>query len=214
MFLSPQVKICGIRETDSLAVAEKEGVNWVGFVFVETSPRYLTFEEVKPLIARIKQTVPVALLSDPNDLQIEEVSKLGFNTIQLHGTEKPERVAEIKQRTNAEIWKSIGLSSVLDLGQALLYDCADKILFDAKPAPNADRQGGHGKVFDWQIMKSFSLDKPWILAGGLNPDNVQNAINETNAEIVDVSSGVESSPGIKDGSLISKFIKAVRNVGS
>ncbi len=207
----PKVKICGIRDTDTLSVAQEAGVNYVGFVIVEKSPRYVSLSEVKSFFPQIDQTTAVALLTDPTDSTIDEVSNLGIQTIQLHGHETPSRVKEIKQRSNAEIWKSIGISNVLDLNQSLFYDYADKILFDAKPAPNADRQGGHGRSFDWQILKSFIIDKPWILAGGLCPSNIKDALRETNAEFVDVSSGVESSLGVKDPQLIRDFMRAVRN---
>lgn len=210
----PLVKICGISDANTLSVAQEAGVNYVGFVLVEGSPRYVTLSEVKSLLFLIDQAVPVALLTDPTDFTIDEVSSAGIQTIQLHGNETPERVKEIKQRTNAEIWKSIGISNVLDLNQSLFYDHADKILFDAKPAPNVNRQGGHGRTFDWQILKSFTVEKPWILAGGLSPSNVSDAIKETNAEFVDVSSGVESSLGVKDAQLIKDFMEAVRNESS
>ena len=210
----PEVKICGIRDADTLAVLHEVGVGWAGFVLVETSPRYLTVTALKPLLSQVKQAIPVALLADPTDQQIDEVSNLEVRTIQLHGQETPERVKEIKQRSGAEIWKSIGVSNVLDLNSALFYDDADRILFDAKPAPSSDRQGGHGKPFDWQVLKSFSIGKPWILAGGLNPSNVSEAIKETKAAHLDVSSGVESSLGVKDPQLIRDFMKAVRDDGS
>lgn len=210
----PEVKICGIRDADTLAVVQEVGVKWAGFVLVETSPRYLTLTALNALLSQIEQAIPVVLLADPTDQQIDEVSNLEVHTIQLHGNETPERVKEIKQRSSAEIWKSIGISNVLDLNSALFYDYADRILFDAKPAPSSDRQGGHGRTFDWQVLKSFSIGKPWILAGGLNPSNVGEAIEETTAAHVDVSSGVESSLGVKDPQLIRDFMEAVRDDGS
>lgn len=210
----PEVKICGIRDADTLAVVQEVGVKWAGFVLVETSPRYLTLTALNALLSQIEQAIPVVLLADPTDQQVDEVSNLEVHTIQLHGNETPERVKEIKQRSSAEIWKSIGISNVLDLNSALFYDFADRILFDAKPAPSSDRQGGHGRTFDWQVLKSFSIGKPWILAGGLNPSNVGEAIEETKAAHVDVSSGVESSLGVKDPQLIRDFMEAVRDDGS
>lgn len=206
-----KVKICGIRESEHLKTAEEAGATWVGFVLVDTSPRFVDVDQVKRLLSSLITAIPVALMSDPTDDQIDELMKLDIQTIQLHGNESPMRVSDIKQRTNAEIWKSIAVENVLDLNQTFLFDQADKFVLDAKPPTNADRQGGHGQIFDWQILKSFHMDTPWVLAGGLNPSNVVDAINQTNAEIVDVSSGVESSLGVKDGQLILDFLKAVKN---
>ena len=190
--------------------ADRAGADWIGFVFVEASPRAVTPAAAASLLLQLRTSVPVALLADPDDALIEEVALLGISTLQLHGQETPERVAGIKSKTGLEIWKAIGVSAPDDLTRAGGYTAADRLLVDAKPPEGATRTGGHGAAFDWSILKGWTAPKPWILAGGLTPDNVAGAIRTTGADAVDVSSGVETVRGVKSPELISAFITAAR----
>ena len=190
--------------------ADRAGADWIGFVFVEASPRAVTTAAAASLLLQLRTSVPVALLADPDDALIEEVALLGISTLQLHGQETPERVAGIKSKTGLEIWKAIGVSAPDDLTRAGGYTAADRLLVDAKPPEGATRTGGHGAAFDWSILKGWTAPKPWILAGGLTPDNVAGAIRTTGADAVDVSSGVETVRGVKSPELISAFITAAR----
>ena len=192
--------------------ADRAGADWIGFVFVEASPRAVTTAAAASLLLQLRTSVPVALLVDPDDALINEVSMLGISTLQLHGQETPERVAGIKSKTGLEVWKAIGVSAKDDLAKAGDYTAADRLLIDAKPPEGATRTGGHGAVFDWSILMGWAAPKPWILAGGLTPDNVAGAIRTTGADAVDVSSGVEAVRGVKSPELISAFITAARDM--
>ena len=153
----------------------------------------------------------MALLVDPDDAQIDRIVALGFPILQLHGSESPERVAEVKARTRLEIWKAVGIDDSDDLKRAEAYTAADRLLVDAKPPKGADRTGGHGLSFDWNLLKGWQRPAPWILAGGLTPDNVSDAVRLTGAPAVDVSSGVERVRGLKDRVLVKTFIDASKN---
>ena len=141
----------------------------------------------------------------------DRIVALGFPILQLHGSESPERVAEVKARTRLEIWKAVGIDDSDDLKRAEAYTAADRLLVDAKPPKGADRTGGHGLSFDWNLLKGWQRPAPWILAGGLTPDNVSDAVRLTGAPAVDVSSGVERVRGLKDRVLVKTFIDASKN---
>ena len=205
-----KVKICGLRDGDTVRYADRAGADWIGFVFVEASPRAVTTAAAASLLLQVRSSVPVALLVDPDDAFIEEVAGLGISVIQLHGRETPARIADIKSKSGLEIWKAIGVSAPSDLEMAADFIAADRLLIDAKPPEGATRTGGHGAAFDWSILQSWTAPKPWILAGGLTPDNVAGAIRTTGADAVDVSSGVEAVRGVKSPELISAFITAAR----
>lgn len=204
-----QVKICGLKDPDLVAFAAREGADWIGFMF-PASPRQVTLAAAETLLLSVGKAVPVAVLLDPPDTEVRGVAAIGFPVIQLHGHETPERVAEIKAMTGAEIWKVLGVREAGDLARAGDYVAADRLLLDAKPPEGADRAGGHGTTFDWSLLRDWAAPKPWILAGGLTPENVAAAIGQTAAPAVDVSSGVERVRGLKDRELVRAFIRAAK----
>ena len=201
-----KVKICGVKDPDLVRFAAQHGADWIGFTFVEASPRHVTPEAAESLLLQIGEARPVALLVDPDNALLDRIAALGFPVLQLHGAESPERVAEIKVRTGCEIWKAIGVSTRADLDAAAMYEGADRLLLDAKPPKGTAQTGGHGQAFDWSILKDWQAPKPWLLAGGLTPENVAEAIRQTGAHAVDVSSGVERVRGLKDRALVRAFI--------
>lgn len=204
-----QVKICGLKDPDLVAFAAREGADWIGFMF-PASPRQVTLAAAETLLLSVGKAVPVAVLLDPPDEEVRAVAALGFPVLQLHGAETPERVVQIKSMTGAEVWKVLGVRSEEDLKRAGDYDAADRLLLDAKAPEGADRAGGHGTVFDWSLLKDWTAPKPWLLAGGLTPENVADAVRQTGAPAVDVSSGVERIRGLKDRELVRAFIRAAK----
>ena len=209
-----QIKICGFKEPDSLRAAAALGVDWAGFNFFPKSPRFVPPSGAQNLLLHVGNTVPVALLVDADNAEIDAIAALGFPILQLHGQETPERVAEIKARTGLKIWKAIGIATTQDFETVRTYDMADRLLLDAKAPEQAENSGGHGVPFDWSLLKAFTNDPrgtpPWILAGGLTADNVTEAIAQTGADAVDVSSGVERVRGLKNADLIRAFVASVR----
>lgn len=203
------VKICGLKDPDLVAFAAREGADWIGFMF-PASPRQVTVAAAETLLLSVGKAVPVAVLLDAPDAEVRAVAALGFPVLQLHGSETPERVAEIKAMTGAEVWKVLGVRAAGDLDRAADYAAADRLLLDAKPPEGADRAGGHGTVFDWSLLKGWAAPRPWILAGGLTPENVAAAIGQTAAPAVDVSSGVERIRGLKDRELVRAFLRAAK----
>jgi len=204
------VKICGLSEPETLRAAARASADWIGFMFVEQSPRAVTPAAAASLLFGIGGAQPVAVVSDAGDALISAITDLQFPIIQLHGSETPERVSELKAQTGAEIWKAISIRDKDDLAAASDFKVADGLLIDAKAPEGSDITGGHGHSFDWAILKDWQAPKPWLLAGGLTPDNVQEAIGATGATAVDVSSGVERARGVKDAALIEAFIKAAK----
>ena len=207
-----RVKICGLKDPDLVRLCAAEGADWVGFVFVEASPRHVTPEAVETLLLGVGRSVPVALLANADDALIDRVTATGIRVLQLHGQESPERVAEIRARTGCEVWKAFGVETAEDLAGAGPFAAADRLLIDAKHPTDAARTGGHGQAFDWSILKGWTAPKPWILAGGLTPENVAGAITATGAPAVDVSSGVERLRGLKDKELVRAFLRAAKEV--
>ncbi|WP_084396387.1 phosphoribosylanthranilate isomerase [Henriciella aquimarina] len=204
-----KVKICGLRDETMLRVASDAGADWVGFVFFQKSVRAVTAEMVCDL--PLKDCCPaVALLVNADDRLVDAVLETGISILQLHGQESPARVAELKTRTGAEIWKAHGIRHFDDLRALNEYEAADKFLLDAKPPKGSRVPGGHGNVFDWSVLSGWKPAKPWILSGGLTPENVGDAISATGAAAVDVSSGVERERGVKDETLIRSFIAAAK----
>jgi len=204
-----QVKICGLKDPDLVAFAAREGADWIGFMF-PVSPRQVTLAAAATLLLSVGKAVPVAVLLDPPDEEVRAVAALGFPVLQLHGQETPERVGQIKAMTGAEVWKVLGVRVAEDLARADDYDAADRLLLDAKPPEGDAQKGGHGAAFDWSVLKGWTAPKPWILAGGLTPENVADAIGQTAAPAVDVSSGVERRRGLKDRELVRAFIRAAK----
>jgi phosphoribosylanthranilate isomerase len=209
-----QVKICGITSGEAADAALKARADFVGLNFHAKSPRRLDPHKAGAIAVRLRGRARlVALAADEGDeflAGVIAVVKPDF--LQLHGAESPARIGAIKSRFGIGVIKAIAVAEAADLGNiAAFEDVADMLLFDAKAPPNADRSGGHGVAFDWQLLRGRSFSRPWLLAGGLKPDNVARAIRTSGAPGVDVSSGVETSPGIKSPELITAFIEAARS---
>jgi phosphoribosylanthranilate isomerase len=209
-----QVKICGINSVESADAAVRAGADFVGLVFHSRSPRALQPEQARALSDRLRGRARiVALLADADDEMIASaVANARPDFLQLHGRESTGRAGQIKGRTGLGIIKAISVAEAADLAAAEQYeDVADMLMFDAKAPANATREGGHGAAFDWQLLSGRQFARPWFLAGGLTPDNVAHAIAVSGAEAVDVSSGVETSPGVKSPERIQSFITNARN---
>ncbi len=209
-----QVKICGIANVEGADAALRAGADFAGLVFHPHSPRNVTPDKAAQLAARLRgRTRVVALLSDPTDEEVDRalaVAKPDF--IQLHGLESPERVAALRGRFGKPVIKALAVADASDLACVPAYESvADMLLFDAKAPLSAAREGGHGAAFDWKLLRGRIFKRPWLLAGGLNADNVARAIRTAEAPGVDVSSGVESAPGVKSPELIGAFIASVRS---
>jgi phosphoribosylanthranilate isomerase len=206
------IKICGLKTQDALETAIDAGADWVGLVFFPKSPRHVGLEQAAELSHFVgTRAKKVALLVDPDDPTLEAViMAMNPDLIQLHGKETPERVADIKNRFGRPIIKAIGVSEAEDIVAARSYTGADWILLDAKPPKGADLPGGNGISFDWQLLAGLDLGRPLMLSGGLDPSNVAEAIATARPKGVDVSSGVESAPGVKDPERIRAFISAAR----
>lgn len=205
------VKICGLSDPASLEAAVSAGARYVGFVFFPKSPRHVGIAQAAELAAAVPAGVArVGLFVNPDNALLDEVLKsVALDIIQLHGKETPERVAEVKALTGLPVMKAVGVAGPEDLDQLWDYGLvADLLLVDAKAAPDAALPGGNGLAFDWRLLVGRRWLKPWLLAGGLTPDNVAEAIRLTGAMGVDVSSGVESAPGIKDHDRIRAFVAA------
>jgi len=207
------VKICGITSAESADAAVGAGADFAGLVFFPASPRYLKAEQAASLAARLRgRSRIVALLADARDEEIAAaVQAARPDFLQLHGRETPERVAAIKARFTIPVIKSIAVAEAADLACVPAYEkVADMLLFDAKAPMSAVRPGGHGAAFDWQLLRGRKVSLPWLLAGGLDAGNVARAIRAADAPGVDVSSGVETAPGVKAPQLIRDFIAAAR----
>ncbi len=207
------VKICGISDFRGLAAAVENGASYIGFVFFRRSPRYLPLELAAELAASAPRAVmPVGLFVDPTNADLEPViNHVRLSMLQLHGRETPERVDEVRAAFGLPVIKAIGVSSAQDVRAARAYeDHADWLMFDAKAPKSATRPGGNAASFDWSLVKTYTGATPWMLAGGLAPRNVSKAIKESGARVVDVSSGVETRPGIKSPARIRAFLHAAK----
>jgi len=207
------VKICGLKTPETLDVALDVGADMVGFVFFPPSPRNVTPEQARGLAAGVKgRAKKVSLTVDADDaLFAEIIASLAPDLLQLHGKETPERVAAIKAKFKLPVMKALAVESIADLAAVAPYvSVADRILFDARAPKDATRPGGLGKPFDWHLLENLDLNLPFMLSGGLTPDNVAEALRVTRAPGVDVSSGVERLPGEKDADKIRAFIHAAR----
>lgn len=206
-----RVKICGLRTAEDIRVAAEAGARYVGFVFFPKSPRNVTIQQARDLAVDVPLGVAkVALtVNADNDLLDAITSAVPLDMIQLHGSESPERVTEVKARYGLPVMKVVGLSSADDLTRIADYETvADQILVDAKAPKDADLPGGNGLSFDWRLLEGREWAVPWMLAGGLHAGNVAEAIARTGARQVDLSSGVESAPGVKDPAKIHEFMQA------
>lgn len=207
-----RAKICGLKTPDALDAALAAGAAFVGAVTFPKSPRHIAPLAAATLYARARgRTQVVSLLVDPDDALVTEVALiLKPDLIQLHGHESPARVAEVRRLSGAGIIKALPVSAPGDLEAAAAYaPVVDYLMFDARPPAGSALPGGVGARFDWTMLQGRSFERPWFLAGGLTPDNVGEAIRLTGAPLVDVSSGVESEPGVKDPGLIAAFMAAV-----
>ncbi|RMC37621.1 phosphoribosylanthranilate isomerase [Paracoccus alkanivorans] len=208
-----QVKICGLREPEHVTAALDAGARYLGFVFFPKSPRALSVAQAAELAGMVPAGIArVGLFVNPGDALLETVlAEVPLDLIQLHGGESPQRVTEIKSRFGLPVMKAVGIATQEDLPQLIDYGTvADMLLVDAKPPKDAVLPGGNGLAFDWRLLVGRRWLKPWLLAGGLTPANVAEAIRLTKAPGVDVSSGVETAPGQKDSGLIRDFIAAAK----
>ena len=209
--MSVEAKICGLSTPETLDAAVAGGARWVGFVTYPRSPRHISTDVLRTLGARVPNSVGrVGLFVDPDDALLDERLATGaIDMLQLHGSEMPERVAALKARTGKAVMKVIKVSKPEDVerGIAAYAGVADRLMFE--PADGI-LPGGNGKPFDWTILSGRTVSLPWVLAGGLTPDNVAEAVRVTGARAVDVSSGVESSRGVKSIELIRAFLDRVK----
>jgi phosphoribosylanthranilate isomerase len=207
------IKICGLRTAEALDVSLHAGTDLVGFVFFPPSPRHVDVATASALAARVKgRALKVALFVDADDaLLAEGIEALRPDLLQLHGHETAKRILAIKARFRLPVMKAIAVERRADLARVPEYaEVADRLLFDARAPRDATRPGGLGQAFDWALLKNLDPRVPFMLSGGLRPDNVAEALTITRAGGVDVSSGVERAPGEKDADLIRAFIRAAR----
>lgn len=207
------VKICGLTTAQAVSDAVEAGARYVGFVFFPRSPRHVGLADA----ARLARAVPagvakVALTVDADDAFLDTLlTDVPIDMLQLHGHESPDRVQAIRTRYGLSVMKAIGVANAADLVQLDRYaQVADQLLVDAKPPKDAVLPGGNGLAFDWRLMTGRDWSKPWMLAGGLTPENVAEAVRLTGVRQVDVSSGVESALGLKDPARINAFIRAAQ----
>ncbi|MEM7270365.1 MAG: phosphoribosylanthranilate isomerase [Pseudomonadota bacterium] len=205
-----RVKICGLKTVEAVEACAEAGAAYLGFNFFPKSPRYVSPDEACDLaLASPPGPAKVALAVNPDDALVETLAALPIDMIQLHGSEAPERVVEIKRTSGLPVMKAIGVATADDIGAIDDYGAvADQLLIDAKPPPDGILPGGNGVTFDWRLIEGRDWPAPWLLAGGLTPENVAEAIELTGARQIDVSSGVETAPGEKDPALIRAFIEA------
>lgn len=209
----PQIKICGINATSALDAAIASRADYIGFVFFPPSPRNLTLSDAAALSARnAGRLQKVGLFVNPGDNEIAEaIAAAQLDVLQLHGSETPERAAQLRARHALPVWKAISVAGPGDVEQADRYaQAVDLVLFDAKTPKGAALPGGMGLAFDWDLLKAYRGPLPWGLAGGLGPANVAEALRLTGTPLLDVSSGVESAPGVKDAEKIAEFCRNAR----
>ncbi len=209
------VKICGLSTPETVEAALRAGAEMVGFVFFARSPRNVSLAQARALagIARGKAEIAV-LMVDAEDAAVDAIVEgVQPDWLQLHGKETPERVAAIRARTRRRVMKAAGVSVAKDVGRAIaaFAGVADRLLFDAKPPPGAVLPGGNGRPFDWTLLSGLDLPIPFMLSGGLTVATGAEALRITAAPGVDVSSGVETAPGVKDEALIAAFVAAARS---
>ncbi len=216
--MPPKVKICGIRTIDAAVAAINDSADFLGFIHFTKSPRHLPLNAMKDLIRAIRSVnanIPCVsvVVNAENDVLETLRDEVKPDLIQLHGKETPERVAKIAALTHIPLIKAISIGEISDLDGASAYEPHVKyMMFDAKTPKDAALPGGLGLSFDWTIMRHHAAVKPWFLAGGLSSSNVASAVQLSGAPMLDVSSGVESAPGVKDEALISGFLRAAKSL--
>ncbi len=212
--MSIDVKICGITTADALAAARDGGAAFAGFIFYPPSPRYVTPDTAGVLAGERGPLRAVGVVVDLSDAELDAlVRAVPLDLLQLHGRETPARVAEVKARFGLPVMKSIAIAGEADVARAAAYeDAADRLLFDAKPPKDLPGAlpGGNALAFDWRLLAGRDWRRPWMLSGGLDADNVGEAVRISGARAVDVSSGVEARPGLKDPEKIRRFLATAR----
>ena len=208
------VKICGLSRPEDIRAAADAGARYVGFVHFAKSPRHVEVDRMAALAVEVPPGLAKVLLTvNADDALLDRITtRVPLDMLQLHGRETPARVAEVKARYGLPVMKAIGVAEAADLDAIDAYaPVADQLLIDAKPPKGADLPGGNGLAFDWRLLAGRKYwTRPWMLAGGLTPENVAEAVRLTGARQVDVSSGVESAPGVKDAGRIAAFAAALR----
>ncbi|MCW9035470.1 MAG: phosphoribosylanthranilate isomerase [Rhodospirillales bacterium] len=207
------VKICGLKDRDSVIAAVENGADYLGVVFFPPSPRNIDPEQAAEILDGVPSDVTkVGLFVDPNDEFLDTVLRhVRLDLIQLHGKESPTRVEEVRQKFGLEVMKACPISESADIEAARAYEeIADRLLFDAKPPKGATRPGGNAVAFDWALLKDVTWSCPWMLAGGLHQGNVLEAVKTFGATAIDISSGVESEPGVKSPEMIRQFLATVK----
>ncbi len=208
------VKICGLKTVEAVDAALDGGASHIGFIFFEKSPRNIEPGQAAKLriyVGERAKTVAVTVNASQEVLD-EIVETVSPDILQLHGSETPEKVAEIKSRYGLPVMKAFAIRNQEDMEASLKYSgVADVLLFDAKPPKGSELPGGNGVSFDWSLLDSFNTDTPIMLSGGLSAENIIEAISIAHPEGIDISSGVETSPGVKDIELISQFLQTVKN---
>jgi phosphoribosylanthranilate isomerase len=206
-------KICGIRTKEALDAAIAGRARYVGFVCYPPSPRHIAFHDLEELVADVPaHIIRVGLFVDPSDDTLGEYTEeAALDMLQLQGNETPRRIAKIKEATGLPVMKAVHVDSRADVEAAIeMYvGSADRLMFEPTPAAMGALPGGNGLPFDWRVLQDVKVPLPWMLAGGLNADNVADAVRASGAKAVDVSSGVESSRGVKSPELIRAFLSAV-----
>jgi phosphoribosylanthranilate isomerase len=206
------IKFCGLKTPDTIDAAVAVGAGWIGFNFFPPSPRALSPDLARSLITRMPANVgKVAVLVDADDALIDAVIAAGIDTLQLHGSETPERIAAVKARTGKAVWRAAGVATTADVRAAIAgAGPADRLLLDAKAPKGATLPGGNGLAFDWRLLDGMHLPRAWGLSGGLDAGNVGAALAVLRPDFVDVSSGIEDQPGVKSIAKIQAFAAAVR----
>lgn len=209
-----QVKICGLSTPETIDAAIAGGASHVGFVFVSKSPRSVTPQQAAELVGRVQgKAKVVGLFVDPTSDDISIVRRhVRLDVIQLHGNERPAVVGRISMTNGLEVWKAVSVRIAADLSGNRFRGTASLILYDAKPPADAQLPGGNGLRFDWELLRGYDHALPWGLSGGLDARNVAEAVRVTRAPLVDVSSGVESAPGVKDVDKIAAFLHVARSL--
>lgn len=208
------VKICGLKTPQDVIEVAQAGARYAGFVFFDKSPRFVTIEaaQTAALAAPVGLAKVALVVNATEDYLDRIVENVPLDILQLHGSETPERVQAIKARYGLPVMKAVGIRDKDDLAQLDIYNrVADMILVDAKPPKDAVLPGGNGLAFDWSLIAGRRWPIPWMLAGGLTPENAALAVRKTGAKVLDVSSGVEAAPGQKDYALVQNFIDAAQN---
>ena len=208
-----RIKMCGLRSAADIAAAAEARANYVGFVFFPRSPRNVGASDARALALSVPEGIAkVALVVNATDAELDALTaEVPLDMLQLHGSETPDRVAAVKARYGLPVMKAIGIAEAADLTQIEMYaSAADQLLIDAKPPKGAALPGGNALAFDWSLIAGRRWTVPWMLAGGLTPQNAAMAVQKTGAAQLDVSSGIESAPGVKDPALMRAFAAAAR----